>query len=393
MQLVRNLVVAVVIPLVSACSNVKSNKLVEKEVIPAPEINHSPFPVAHNVLSEAEIFTLTEQQKQDFLNYYYAPERTDIRGDRRLYSYLEGLLTGFDFRGETLTASEAITRGQGNCMSLAVITTALARLVNLKLSYQQVNSLPVYHQQNKVLTISGHVRTKVFSPDFKLEKNQFAIFRPGTVVDYFPSSSDFFGDKVQYKDFVAKFYQNHAAEALLNKQYAKAFSWVKAALEVSPENAESINILAVLYGHVNLPDESASWYQYAINKNMTSVNLYSNYRNLALRQGKKKLAEQLEDQLDLSDGNNPYSWIKLGHEAFSKNDVRTASKHYKKAIQLAPYLADGYLALAKSLYQSGKLKQAAQAMEKAIELSYTPEKRRLYFAKLATITSSQKTDD
>ena len=391
MLLSRPFFVVFIVFVISACSSLTAEKTATD--IPVPELDSSPFSTLPPILTQEQIFVLTQQQKQQFLDDFYSPVNANIREDERLFNYLAGILSGFDFRGETLVASEALAKGQGNCMSLAIITTALARLVGLEVSYQQVNTIPIYNQQNKVLTISGHVRTKIFAPDFKLEKNQFVITRPGTVIDYFPGSGDFFGGKVAVQDFIAKFYQNHAAEALLNQQYAEAFAWIEAALAISPENAETINMLAVLYGHVERDEQSKAWYQYALDKQLSSVNLYSNYRNFALRHGDLQLAKALEQQLDLTEDTNPYQWLKLGHEFFAKGDNTTAAKHYKKVIQLAPYLEDGYFSLAKSYYLSGQLNKAAAAMQKAIEVSYTPQNRRLYYSKLATLSASLQQDE
>lgn len=364
-------------------SDIDSKSISGNPVLPQPD--NSPFPLVEDIVTQEQIFQLTPQQKNEFLTFYYAKSQQDVRPDHRLYNYMEDKLANFDFRGETYNASTALSKLQGNCMSLAVVTTALARLVDLELTYQKVNSTPVYRKQKKLLTVSSHVRTKILDPWFKPEKNQFVFFRSGTVIDYFPSSSDYYAGKVEEQDFIAKYYQNVAAEAMVEENYAKAFYLLQSALLHSPLNPESINMLAVLYSKAGYSDLAEIYYRFGVDNNLGSINLYSNYHQYLLKTQQTERAAGVEAKLDLSDDRNPYAWLKLGHEAKNRGAVKMATYYYKKAIRFAPYLGEGYFALAKVHYQAGEVRQATAAMEIAVEKAYTPESRKLYYDKLSVL--------
>ena len=73
-----------------------------------------------------QLFALSADQLEAFKSYYFAPENADIEQHVRLYNYLDDLLYAFDYRGDTLIANTALQNKAGNCMSLAIVTSALA---------------------------------------------------------------------------------------------------------------------------------------------------------------------------------------------------------------------------------------------------------------------------
>jgi transglutaminase-like putative cysteine protease len=83
-----------------------------------------------------------------------------------LFDYLDVRVSGFTYKGETNTAKQALLKNQGNCVSLAIVTTAMAKLVGLEIEYQKVNSEPVYDMHEDILLLAGHVRTRVYQPNY-----------------------------------------------------------------------------------------------------------------------------------------------------------------------------------------------------------------------------------
>jgi hypothetical protein len=99
---------------------------------PLPNLNTALFtPMAVPALHD--IFTVSEKQKNAFLRYFNEPKNQLTPANVRLYEYLENYLEGFNFYGVTLTASEALIQKTGNCLTLAIITKALADIVGLEI--------------------------------------------------------------------------------------------------------------------------------------------------------------------------------------------------------------------------------------------------------------------
>ena len=97
-------------------------------------------------------------------------------------------------------------------------------------------------------------------------------------------------------------------------------------------------------------------------------------------------AEQLQNRIDNAKDPSPFRWVTLGNEHYKNKDYRRALKYYSKAIELAPYIPQGYAGKAKTLYLLGEQHQAKEALTLALEKVHQPELERLYQAKLTMLS-------
>lgn len=365
-----------------------------------PEIVTTPFTISESRASEqkdkfntqfdtGELFRLTPEQKKQFIDWYHDPRRADIRPHKRLYEYLEQYTYGFDFRGETLTASVALENKSGNCLSLALMTTALAKIASIEVGYQKINAAPVYKKENGVLTLSHHVRTYLYDPTWQPAENVMTFIRPRLVVDYFPSRYDVPGESVSEPQFMGMYYRNLSVDALLKGEIKNAFWLAYQALQLSANDAENINLMAIIYRRAGLTENAEAFYQYGMQNARNNTNLLSNYALLLGSANRHEEAYVLRQKLLDYPDSNPYSWLKLGHEAYQQNNNLMAIRYYNKALKLAPYLDEIYFGLAKSLYKEREYGKAAIAMKTAAEKSWEKSERELYYAKLSALRARQ----
>ena len=334
------------------------------------------------VIDEKSIFKLSTSQQQTFLRYYHDPKNDQQGGHLRLANFMQEIVSGFNFRGNTYTAFEAMDRLSGNCLSLAILTTALAKLVNIDVSYQKVNSAPIYTRYDHVMTLSSHVRTELHDPDFSKQKGLLYIFTPKIIIDYFPQRGNVAGKAVSTEDFIAMYYQNKASDALLEQQLDSAYSLITQALRVSPFNPQSLNTLAVLFKYAGHKTSAERVYKYAVALNTDYLDLISNYIILLEMEGRLLEVQALRQKIDQLDDQNPYRWYDMANRYFQEGDFRRALKYYQRAVDIAPYLHEGYFYLAKTYHQLGKAQLSEIAIKKALEMSYLPEDRHLYQAKM-----------
>jgi tetratricopeptide (TPR) repeat protein len=370
---------------IAGCTSFLANQAtIVQEKIALPSLNTTMF-TAVLVPTELEVFQLSEQQKNDFVRYYQNTQNQDIPGNIRLFQYLEGFLDDFGFRGATLNASEALALKTGNCLTLAIITKALADLVGLEIAFQRVHSAPVYARNSKLMTLSSHVRTYIYDPSYAPSPDVIVIRRRSIIIDYFPSKSDVAGERVSEADFIAMYYQNIAAEALLNGKLDYAHAALQKGLSFNSFNTETLNSLAVTFNRAGEHKQAEILYQFMLDNSFASGNVLSNYVALLQSQGRDSEVAELTQEVDAINVDNPYIWIDLAEQAFAENRYTLANKYYKKAEDIAPYLHEGQFGLAKSYYQLGRLNLAEKALTRAIELTYTTADRRLYKAKLHTL--------
>ena len=386
--MIRFSLVSLFLIIIAGCKTTEVPQAEEEKVVAAfPKLDNSPFSLK-NVPTTDAIFQLTDAQKAHFLDYYYSPKNEHIDEHKRLYRYLESKLDSFDFLGHTYTANEALTNDAGNCLSLAIVTTALADLVGLDSEYQEVNSAPIYHRYHNVTTTSGHVRTIVYKPNEVEEEGTVILRRSRIIIDYFPSVSDVKGAIVSRQDFISMFYQNLAGDAIVAEDYDLAFSYLQEALEQNELNARTINTLAVLNNKVSHHENAEKLFEFGVNHTNKTVNLVSNYADYLKRAGEHDKASALLENVEENYDRNPYSWLDVANQHLEEGSRRLALKYYEKALEIAPYLHEAHFGLAKLHILNGHSFKALVALQKAQELTYEGTVRDLYTAKALTLKES-----
>ena len=83
------------------------------------------------MLSIDSAHALTARQQEDFLAFYRDPRIAHVPAHKRVYNFLEKVTNNFTYQDGTFTAAVTFDQRRGNCMSLAVLTTALAKPVDV----------------------------------------------------------------------------------------------------------------------------------------------------------------------------------------------------------------------------------------------------------------------
>lgn len=353
-----------------------------------PELDAQFFGDRRDVPSITDITQLTEAQKNHFLQDFNDPRSIEIAPHRRLFTYLDHKLVGFSYRGDTLFATDALATNAGNCMSLAVMTYSLAKLAGVDVSFQMVNVPPVYKKRSDVMLLSYHVRSYLYDPWYDPEGGGTLMW-PRIVIDYFPDRGYVNGETISENEFLALFYRNLAADKLVQGDLDASFWLTKEALTYAPHDPESINLMAVIYRRIGQPDLAMKYFEHGMLFTRGNINLMSNYHQFLQQRGLVDEAQKVAQKLSTSSDSNPYAWIKLGHEAYTRKNYTASKRYYTRALKLAPYLDDAHFGLAKALYQKGETLAAIDALKNAAKSAFQDTERDLYLAKLAVMKASQ----
>ena len=98
------------------------------QVIQPPETSASLFRQPASLPQLEQLFYLNDEQQQDFLDYFHSQEQATYTAEYRLYNYLQNKLMYFTYEGANNSAQLALEQRRGNCMTLALVTSALAKL-------------------------------------------------------------------------------------------------------------------------------------------------------------------------------------------------------------------------------------------------------------------------
>ena len=341
-----------------------------------------------NIVDAADLFDLHDSQELAFLDFFHDPAEQATAPHERIHDYLLLATSDFDFHSETRTASQALDSSSGNCLSLAILTTALANLANVEAGYQLVDSTPVFERRGNVVSKAIHVRSILYDPSWDPEQeNVEALKRPGIRFDYFPEDTErarLIGN-LSSTAYVAMYYSNVAGEAIATGDIDSAFWYLLESLEQEPENTIALNMLAIVYRRAGDEGMAEQIYKYGIDSLPENVSFLRNYRFLLNSQGRKAEAKSISRSLANLDDHNPFNWVNAGRSALDDGEYREAIKYFKKAIELAPYLHEAHALMAIAHLRMGNRERGERELKQALEYAQRQTTRSLYQAKLTML--------
>jgi Tfp pilus assembly protein PilF/uncharacterized protein YcfL len=379
----------VVLLLVVGCASNTTKKNNENQVITAtiPLANPQSFGEAISFQPIHSIYELSTSQKKNFLKYFQSKQAQKYSANRRVYKYLERYVKKFNFMNKTFTARESLIQNKGNCLSLAILTTAFARLANVEIDYQLVDSPPIYQKEGDMILSSQHIRSLLLEPKQVLEKGFISFGRRGLLVDYFPTAGTKLRRKVSSVEFSAMFYRNKAAEAIIDKNYDRAYWLLKRTLGFLPKDEHSVNMMALIHQKKGLEQDAENLYKFGIKYADHKLELLRNYFIFLRKENRLTDAHKLKSVLNRTEVINPFDWVNLGHTAYSERKYADARRYFKKAIKLAPYLHQAHFGVAKSEFRMGNLRLSKHSLTLAKKHAFDYELKQLYQAKLAMLSN------
>lgn len=368
--------------LLSACA---SRPVATPPATPAASVQHphhlfGPRPA---IPTTQELFTLDAAQAAA-LDAWMAGD-PDADRHERLYEYLERITRRFNYQEDTFTASTALQLQRGNCLTLAIVTTAVARHTGVRISYQLVNDDPVFQFGGTAVLKGVHVRSLLHRQERSPEVYKVITPRSGLIIDYFPSGKERFVGNLSEAGFLASYYRNRATDFLQRSDLNQAWWYAQEAFDHDPHDADSINLLAVIGRRAGATDYAEAMYRQGIALARNKLSLLKNYRILLLAEGRDAEAAELEQRLARIDDPSPFHWFLLAQSAVDDGDLAGAIRYYRRALDLAPYLHEAWLGMAVANYQAGNLPRAREQLQQALDNVQRTSTRQSYKAKLLTL--------
>lgn len=385
----RGLFVLLMASLLAGCAGLehspRDNTTAVQNEKPALSFESNLFGEPPDIIDVDDIYHLSAEQQEAFLTYFNHPARQGIPEHRRVYEYLESITMNFGYKGDTYAAAEALNNSSGNCLSLAILTTALAKLAGVETGYQLVDSAPVFESQGSVIFRGQHVRTKLLEPLKERMEWGLVVHRGGLLVDYFPSAGDRFVSNLSPAQYHAMYYNNLASEAISRNDYNYAFWLLRKVLELTPDNPGAINSMAILHRRAGDPGRSEEIYKYGITHLSSKATLLRNYRVLLMDQQRIEEAENINKRLAELKEPSPFDWLHAAQDAYDNGDFRDALAFYERAVEIAPYLHESYAGMAKAHYMLGNRVSARRELKNAQKFSQQKSVQLLYQAKLTAL--------
>jgi tetratricopeptide (TPR) repeat protein len=181
------------------------------------------------------------------------------------------------------------------------------------------------------------------------------------------------------------YYHNLAAKALIEKDFDYAYSLLAAAMQLSSNNIETLNTLAVLYKKSGNYALVKSLYKHVLQHTAGSVSVLSHYVILLREAGRNNEAISNENQNMQIEDYNLYPRYDVANLTYGQKNYTTALRLFKKTTDTAPYLPESFYGQLKTYFKLGKITKAKSAMRKAAELTYTPKDEKRHNSKLQVL--------
>ncbi|NMH65436.1 tetratricopeptide repeat protein [Shewanella salipaludis] len=347
--------------------------------------NDAAFKQEVRVPSVEDIFALPAEARAEVKRGFDSQKLMHGNGlmaNEWLAQYLNASNGGFNYRDNfTRVASETFNSREGNCMSLVVLTTALADILKLNVEWQDIDVQPVWDKQGDFYLINGHVNLRLLPPS---NLDTVHVMTRAILVDFLPARAERGYNKktISKKTLIAMFYNNLAAESMVQGDYDTAYALVKAGILQQPDFIPAYNTLAVIYRRNHDERRAEQVYRYVLALEPHNMTTLYNLAMILGSQGRLEEWAEVHKVLELARINNPYYYYDIAEQAYEAQEYQEALVWFRRAVEKAGYRHEFYFGLSKAYWATGDQVRARKNMEKALALSSDPGNKHRYQLKL-----------
>lgn len=348
------------------------------------------FAAASERISAQDVFAVSDAMRK-FLD-------AEIAGRSLAKSRREVLVDALNTKGQlkleydaaqTRNAAQTFDARSGNCLSLVLMTAALAKELGVQVRYQSVFVDPTWSRSGNVYMSVGHVNLSLASKRTDLGFGRTDI--DYMTIDFLPPE-EIRGIRtrvVAEETIVAMYMNNKAVEASTRGQLDDAYWWARAAIVQDPRFISAYMTLGAVYRLRGNPGEAAEVFTAILEREPGNVHAMANLAPVLRGLGRQAEATALTQKLAQLEPYPPFSFFNQGMLAMRNGDFKAAKEMFAREVDRAAYYHEFHFWLAAADLQLGEVEEARKHLAIAVETSTTRDDRDLYSAKLARIRSRQ----
>ncbi len=259
----------------------------------------------------------------------------------------------------THTLTETWQTSRANCLSFTLLFVTLARAAGIDARVQEVAQVMTWYQDEGVIYSVGHVNAGVEL------NNRTAVVDLDRNVLY-----DRYGPRpITEQRALAHFYNNRGAQAMAAGDLPTARTYLKAALDLSPEFTPGWNNLGVLDTREGRMPQARQDFETALRLQPRHAAALTNASALYQRLGQPQLAQQLAKRLQQVERKDPFAQFRMGNQAEERKDYDRAIHYYRQAIALYGTAHQFHFGLARAYFLAGDNARASKEMQRARDLA------------------------
>ena len=333
-------------------------------------------------ISADDVFAVTDAMKR----YLH----TEIAGELRVKGRRQGLIDALYSKGQlkldydsamTRNAAQAFDARAGNCLSLVIMTAALAKELGLDVRYQSAVIDEIWSRSGNLYLLHGHVNVTLRT------RNDFSVRYDANellTIDFLPPQ-DLRGLRtleIEEQTVVAMYMNNRAAEALVGGRQDDAYWWAREAIRQSPAFLSAYNTLGVVYLRRGSLSKAEQVLRHVLEREAGNTRALANLALILDKQGRAAESALLHRELARIERHAPFHFFQLGVSAMQTGDFKQARDFFAKEVERSPYYHEFHFWLGVAHFRLGEIEQARRELTLALDNSTTRSDHDLYAAKL-----------
>jgi len=289
----------------------------------------------------------------------------------------------------TRNAAQAFDARAGNCLSLALVTGAMAREMGLDVRYQSVRTSEHWERDGDLLELVGHVNVSVGMPVPRVRSFGFNADR--WTVDFLPPEQmkGLETRPISEARVAAMFMNNRAAEALAHQRTDDAYWWIRSGVAMDPSFGELYNTLGVTYLRKGLLPRAESALRHALSIAPESAESWNNLAVVLRRDGRGEQAAAVEREHPRTRAAAVAAAIDGGTRANAAGDYGRALEMFNRALRTSSDSHQIHYLLAVTYLNLGDRRHAMEHLREAQDYSVTARQRSVYASKIELLQSTR----
>ncbi|WP_412971171.1 tetratricopeptide repeat protein [Glaciecola sp. MF2-115] len=283
-------------------------------------------------------------------------------------------------------ASETFKNASANCLSLSIMTYAMAKQAGFRTDFQIVDIPEYWTRRAGYSLLNGHINLRIQA---KIRNTVKTFYEDSFVVDFDPPSRSnrLSTSYVSEQTVLAMFYNNKGADALLKQNDELAYAYLREAVLADDSYAGAWVNLGLLYRKKGLTDLAMRSYKRAINLDDDYSTAWENLAVLYQQLGDVKAASEINARLEAKRNSNPFYHQMLAEIDRDEGRLDNSILHYEKAIKLNDKQHQLYYGLAAVYFQKGDLASSQRFLKLAKRKAGKSRAADIYLGKLSALSS------
>lgn len=289
--------------------------------------------------------------------------------------------------GITRTAREAFQARSGNCLSLVILTAALADHLSLPVTFQSVEVDDSWSRARGLLFVSGHVNLVIGGR--LLDKGRGFGTNFTMTVDFL-APQDLrrrHVTSISAQRVLAMYFNNRAAETLTSGDLDQAYAYARAAVLADPGFPSAQITLGVIYHQRGLLEPAEATFRQVLRAQPSNTQALADLSSVLLAMGRVAEAVQAKQELARLEDFPPFHFFDLGKDAVQRGDLEAGLAFLKRELSRDPDYHEVHFWLAQAYRGVGDTRSARRHLTLAVANSTTRSDHDLYAAKLDRLRS------